>query len=109
MRPEFTKHMITKAEKLLEHGLVNYDGHGVWIVSPLIGYNVTVHRVRSHGEFGFSCDCQGYRIKEAKYKNLSSSIWPVCSHIAAVKLYEQKKKQKEILDVNQQTFEFAGM
>jgi hypothetical protein len=107
MQPEFTKHMITKAEKFLELGLIRYEGHGVWLVSPILGYNTSTHRVRSHGEFGFACDCQGYTIKEAKYKNLSSSIYPVCSHIGAVKLFEQRRRQKERFDLNQNTFEFA--
>ncbi len=113
-QPEFSTSMVKKAEKLIELGLVEYQGLGVWFTKPIPGYNKSnePHRVRADKMFNFSCDCQGYRIKEAKYKNLSSSAWPVCSHIAAVVKFEQLKKQKERLererqrDANQCKFEF---
>jgi len=109
-RPEFTESMISKAEKLVDLGLVEYKGDGVWFTKPIAGYNKSPvpHRVRAGGDFEFSCDCQGYQIKEAKYRNLSSSIYPVCSHIAAVKLFLQRQRQREKLDKNQSKFDFIG-
>lgn len=113
MRPEFTKSMIAKAEKLISLGLVRYEGQGLWVVRPIAGYNITTHRVRSGGDFGFSCDCQWYAIKSAQYRNLSSHTWPVCAHICAVKMFEDDRRQKQKLDtlndVNQQKFDFAGV
>jgi hypothetical protein len=73
----------TKALAFLRKGLVKYDfDMKVFYVNPIKGYNKTRYTVEGDGEH-FKCNCQFY--------NKVSKDWehPTCSHIQAVKLWNE--------------------
>lgn len=113
MRPEFTYSQIKKAEKFVEGKCIEYKGGGLWICKPLIyfskkhgdfvGYNHTTYTIKSDGNYGFNCTCQAFVNSKAIFEAGAydptlpkEQVWPKCSHIKAVKLFEQLKKKKEI-------------
>lgn len=112
MRPEFTFSQIKKAEKFVKFGCIEYQGHGVWICKPLkhtsardifklIEYNHTTYTIKSDGNYGFNCNCQGFEKTKKTFEKgeydptlPESTVCPKCSHIKAVILFEQLKKKE---------------
>lgn len=66
---------MSKEEKYLDFGLVEYAGLNCWNLFPLPGNKVTQTVVRQ--PFGWSCTCQGFHVNKC------------CSHIRAVELWLQ--------------------
>ncbi len=122
MRPDFTFSQIKKAEKFVAHDCVEYKGHGVWICKPLwymsrgrlVKYNYTQYTIRSDGNYGFNCMCDGFLRSRKVYESGSydpmlpkEQVLPKCSHIRAVILFEQLKKKEDKVRRESQQGAFA--
>ncbi len=71
---KYKKSISYKAKKILKlKKIVVYDEYNA-VILPIEGYNTTTHRITNN-----KCSCQGYK------KN------GYCSHLLALKIYQQKK------------------
>jgi hypothetical protein len=85
------KAIITKAKKLVELNLVEYDKeHKCFKVNPIPGYNKTTYTVNGRGDGHFECDCQFYNTVSNKWEH------PSCSHIQAVKFWLEINRWNKI-------------
>jgi len=127
MRPDFTFSQIKKAQKLVENNCIEYKGLGVWVCKPLryvskrnkfriVQYNHTTYTIKSDGNYGFTCHCDGFLHSKKVYESGAydptlpeEQVLPKCSHIRAVLLFEQKKKKEIALkrESQQETFVFC--
>ncbi|MBI5872724.1 MAG: hypothetical protein HZB36_01075 [Candidatus Omnitrophica bacterium] len=111
MRPDFTFSQIKKAEKFVKHECIEYKGMGIWVCKPLkyvskrdifkvIEYNHTTYTIKSDGNYGFNCGCDGFLQSKKIYETGAydpllpkEQVLPKCSHIRAVILFEQLKRK----------------
>ncbi len=94
------KAMQTKAEKLLDLGLISYKANGIFKVSPIEGYNTRTYLLTPTGQGEsvsdkFSCNCQGYQTKIRKGER------PGCSHTLALAMYFKTGHSKKPRPSNQ--------
>ena len=81
---ELTHSQRHKADQFLGLDLIRYD-HDTkrFYCLPILGYNHTTH-VMQRKEGGFTCTCQGFRMKQKAFEAGLSPNPPFCSHLLAL-------------------------
>lgn len=78
-----------KARKFIEYDCIKYDAQmRVFYCGPIPGYNTRTYTMSKNSNGSFSCNCQGYRKKEAEGK------FAFCSHIAALIIWFKSRPLK---------------
>ena len=86
---ELTQPQRNKARKFVE--LIEYLGNNRFACKPIEGYNSTTHLITKDPDFKFRCSCQGFVMKEKRFKQFGGEI-PFCSHIIALLMCFSQKK-----------------
>jgi hypothetical protein len=106
--------MRRKVLAILRQGAIEYvkadpatGAHGYFLVHPIknedgTNYNVTTYKIVSIRGV-FSCECQGFTTKEAKYKlDPIANPPPNCSHVSALHEHLKRKhlERQEIMTIS---------
>jgi hypothetical protein len=80
---ELTHSQRHKADVFLALNLIHYNGMGGFLCLPIPGYNHTTH-VMHRKDRGWTCTCQGFRMKQRQFEQGLSPNPPFCSHLLAL-------------------------